>query len=242
MSISRKGEPDAAAPATNRLIDALPRVPRTGVLARGDTVELRPGAVLCEAGQPFDYVYFPMSGSISLLRTFAGHPAFETENIGREGMLGLALLLEVNRAPQRGIVRAPCLALRMESRRLRNLLTEYAALRRVLQRYLYVVLAELSQSTGCVRFHDVGSRLARSLLRAQDRVQSDELPLLTHQFLAATLGVRRGSVTSAASSLQQRGVIRYSRGRIDILDRERLEAAACECYCSSVENYESLLG
>lgn len=105
-------------------------------------------------------------------------------------MLGVALILDVNRATQRGIVQTPCLALRMKSKRVRMVLDEHPAFLRILQRYLYVVLAELSQSTGCVRFHDVGSRLARGLLLAHDRVQTDDLPLLTHKLLAEMLGVQ----------------------------------------------------
>lgn len=101
------------------------------------------------------------------------------------------------------------------------------------------VLAELSQRTGCIRFHDVGERLARGLLQTHDRIQTDYLPL-THQLLANMLGVQREAVTLAAIKLQRENVIRYSRGKIFILDRARLEAASCQCYGVSIENYRSI--
>lgn len=240
MSANGKGVLHAPVAAGNQLLEYLPKRQRDGVLARCDTVDLVFGSVFCEAGAPFEHFFFPMSGSISLLRTVLGHEPYETENIGREGMLGMAMILGVERAPQRGVVSAEGLALRLKNEIVREVLDKYPALRSVLQRYLYVVLTELSQSIGCVRFHNVGSRLARALLVAHDRVSADDLPLLTHKLLADMLGVQRGSITIAAARLQRRGVIRYSRGRIAILDREGLEAAACSCYRASIENYQSV--
>ncbi|MFN2328547.1 MAG: Crp/Fnr family transcriptional regulator [Chromatocurvus sp.] len=226
--------------AGNQLLAYLPQRQREGIVARSDTVDMVFGAVLCEVGEPFEHLYFPTSGSISVLRTMLDHEPFETENIGREGMLGAALALGVARASQRGVVCAEGLALRLKSEIFREVLDQYPALHSVLQRYLYVVMAGLSQSIGCVRFHDVGSRLARALLLAHDRVSADDLPLLTHKLLAEMLGVQRGSVTIAAARLQRRGIIRYSRGRIAVLDREGLEDAACSCYRASIENYDSV--
>lgn len=237
MSVTERATPRSAGQAGNCLIDRLPGRQRADVIAQCDTVDLASGCVLCETGEPFDYAYFPITGSISLRTTIDGRDAFETENIGREGMLGVALLLRVNRAPQRGVVQTPCVALRMQDHHLRRALQEHPALLRILQAYLCFVLAELSQAIGCVRYHEVSGRLARALLLAHDRVVADDLQLLTHRLLADMLGVQRGSVTIAAARLQRAGVIQYSRGKIAVLDRERLEAAACGCYRAGIENY-----
>lgn len=240
MSNIAKDVVHSPAVAGNQLLDYLPGRERERVIANCEPVDLVFGAVLCERGQPFSHVYFPISGSISLLQTVRGHAPFETESIGREGMLGVTLVLGTRQAPQRAVVYAAGLALRTDSERIREIMLRYPALQTILQRYLYVVLTELSRSAGCVRFHDVRSRLARALLLAHDRVSADDLPLLTHRLLADRLGVQRGSVTIAAAKLQRRGIIRYSRGRIVILDREGLEAAACGCYRASIENYQAM--
>ncbi len=240
MTLKETGEPASNSKNGNRLIDGLPRMEREAVLAQCERVELAPGTVLCEAGEPFKHAYFPLTGNISLVKTIPGHDPFETESIGNEGMLGTALILGVNCAPQRGIVQTPCLALQMITGEMKAALHRHPALGRILQRYLYVVLAELSQTAGCIRFHDVGNRLARGLLLAQDRLPTDYLPF-THQFLADMLGVQRGAVTIAAMKLQRQGIIRYSRGKISILDRGGLEAASCGCYGASIENYTTIL-
>ncbi|MGM0631602.1 MAG: Crp/Fnr family transcriptional regulator [Pseudomonadota bacterium] len=235
-----KGDPFDTLQGGNYLLDSLPQTQRDDILAQCERVTLEAGTVLCEAGEPFTQVYFPLTGTISVVRDLPGREPFETENIGREGMLGAALILDVNRAPQRGIVQTPCVTWRMEAHALQAALHDHAELSRILQRYLYVAVDDLSQSTGCIRFHDVGQRLARGLLLAQDRTRTDDLPM-THQLLADMLGVQRGAVTIAAIKLQREGIIRYSRGRITILDREELKARSCECYGASVENHANIL-
>ncbi len=224
----------------NRLIDSLPSRQREGVLAQCELVEIDFGTVLCEAEKPFEHAYFPITGSISLVKALLGHEPLETESIGSEGMLGAVLILNINRAPQCAIAQTPCVALRMDAKRMQAALKNHPALVRTLQRYLYIVLSELSQTAGCMHFHEVSRRLARGLLLAQDRFQSDQLPL-THQLLAEMLGVQRGAVTLAAIKFQQEGIIRYSRGKISILDRDRLEASSCGCYRASIANYASML-
>ncbi|MFE8071346.1 Crp/Fnr family transcriptional regulator [Marinobacteraceae bacterium S3BR75-40.1] len=235
MAARGKTEPVDGPQNGNRLIDSLPPGPRKAMLAHCECVELAAGTVLCDVDEPFEHAYFPITGNITLLTTVAGHPSFETQGIGREGMLGVNLILEVNRSPQRGIVQTPCLALRLEAERLRAAIRCHPALRRILQRYFSVVVGELLQTVGCIRFHNVGPRLARGLLLAHDRAPTAALPL-THRILAKMLGVQRGAVTLAALKLQEDGVIRYSHGRIAIIDRTALEAAACECYGTSIGN------
>lgn len=217
----------------NRLIDSLPSEQRAGVLAQCEPVEMSSGKELCIAGEPFDYVYFPLAGRITMVTQLADNQTLETDSVGCEGMLGATLVLDMNRAPQRGVVCAPCRSYRMKATRMPSALQRYPALCRVLQQHLYAVLSDFPQRMGCFHFHEVGQRLARSLLLAHDRVQGDQLSL-THQRLAHMLGVQRGAVTIAATELQRKEIIRYSRGNIFILDRQRLEASSCECYGASV--------
>ncbi|WP_347330917.1 Crp/Fnr family transcriptional regulator [Marinimicrobium locisalis] len=205
-----------------------------------EPVDLKVGTVLCQAGQPFRYAYFPIVGTISLTETLAGHEPLETDSIGNEGMLGSALVLNIKHAPQTAVVQTPLQALRFRAKQMPTALRSLPSLLGALQRYLYASMVEQSQTTGCIHFHEVARRLAKALLLAQDRANSNHLPL-THQHLADTLGVRRSAVTIAAIKLQRDGIIRYSRGKISILDRERLENSSCRCYQASVENYAKAL-
>lgn len=213
----------------NRLINSLPPRQKNGLLMMCESVELTLGAVLCEAGEAFEWAYFPVTGSISMFETLNGNELLETASIGREGMLGAGLILNVNRSFQKGIVQTSCLAQRIKARKLQTAKQIYPALNGVLQHYLYVVFAEMSRTVSCAHFHDVGMRLARALLQAQDRAQTDHIQL-THQALAGMLGVQRGAVTIAASKLQREGIIRYTRGKVSILKRAKLEASSCDCY------------
>lgn len=220
----------------NRLIDRLPRREGKRFVTACEPVALVPGCVLCEAGEHFEHVYFPLSGFISLLTPVDGHPPLETGRIGSEGMLGVTLVLDIPSAPQRGVVLCAGEALRMPASQLRSAMTDSPALKSALKRYLYIVMMQLSRTSGCTRFHDAGSRLARTLLMAQDRVHPGHFHL-THQSLADLLGVQRGAVTIAANHLQKCGIIRYYRGEITIIDREALESRACACYHAMATDY-----
>lgn len=147
MPTREKVDPVDSVRDGNRLIDGLPPRQRHEVLAQCGLTELAAGTVLCEVGEPFEYAYFPLSGSISLTSEFLDHQSFETESIGDEGMVGANLILDVNRSFQRGIVLTPCLALRIKTRRLRVALQRNPALFHILRRYLYVVLSERLQTT-----------------------------------------------------------------------------------------------
>lgn len=205
-----------------------------------ERVELASGTVLCEVGERLEYVYFPITGSISLANSLSGQGSIETGSIGNEGMLGATLVLAMDRAIQHGIVQTPSQVLRMKASRVSVVMKSHPALRRVLQRYLYLVILELLQGTACIHFHDVGRRLARGLLVAHDHDRAEPLHL-THQRLADMLGVQRGAVTIAANKLQKEGIICYRRGNISILDRPRLEALSCQCYGVGLERYAETL-
>lgn len=217
------------APASNALIDSLPRGEREQFPSVCEPFEMESGAVLCEVEAPYRHAYFPTSGLISLVSGLHAHNPFEIGLIGQEGMLGATLLLGLNTAPIRAIVHAPGLALRITGANLQRQASESSALRNVLNRYLYMWLVELSLVGGCIRYHRIEQRLARALLLAHDRAR--ERPFyLTHNHLADMLGVRRSGVTIAAGDLQDRKIISYVRGNIRVLDRPGLEAASCECY------------
>lgn len=217
------------APDPNGLIAALPRRQQAGLVNTCEPAELLLGDVLCEAGKHSHYAYFPYSGSISEVAALDGHNPLDMGLIGREGMLGVTVLLGVDEVPMRAVVQSPGIAMRMPVRRLRRELRENPALRKVLGRYLYLRLVELALTTACTRFHQIDQRLARLLLLTHDRAGAGSFHL-THEALADMLGVRRSGVTVAAGTLQAAGVIGYSRGEITILDRPALESASCECY------------
>lgn len=220
----------------NNLIDRLPREERRTVLDFCTLVELTHGTVLCEPYQPIDYVYFPVSGCISLVKTLHGHEPLDTVLIGCEGMLGATLVLGMTKAPLRALVQSHGMAMRMTPCDLQASLDLCPALLRALKCYVFLVMVKLAQTAACAHFHDVGSRLARGLLMTHDRARSNHFQL-THQTLANMLGVQRGAVTIAAGLLQQKNIIHYTRGKITILDRGKLEDASCECYVTEIDDY-----
>ncbi len=224
------------APVVNLLLAGLPHDEQNRVLECCETVDLRFGDVLCEPDQPFTHVYFPLTGFVSSVTAIKGHSALEMGLVGNEGMLGATLSLGVNGAPMRAVVQGAGTALKMTASQLRRELSRGPFLMHTLHRYLYVHLAQLSQTAACTHFHAIEQRLACWLLLTHDRAHADHFHL-THAYLADMLGVRRSGVSIAAAALQQRGLIRYSRGEINILDRQGLEAASCECYAALQQDY-----
>jgi len=199
------------------------------------------GEVLEEVGMPTRYVYFPTCGFVSLVTAIKGRPALEVGMVGREGMLGTQLVLGVEAAPLHAVVQGAGTSWRIGAPEFSKELARNAALQRVLNRYVYVTMTQLASSASCLRFHQIGPRLARWLLMTQDRAHSDNFHI-THQFLAFMLGVRRVGITTAASILQRDGLIKYRRGDIQVLNRRGLRAAACSCYGDEREAYTSVLG
>jgi len=229
------------ASAENHLIELLPRNDRTRLLAACEPVQLILSEVLCEPGGPTRHVYFPCDSFISLLASSKGTPQVEVGMVGREGMLGVQLTLGVPTVPLHAVVQGPGSAWRIGAPAFRRELEHSAALQRSLERYVYVLMAQLASSAACLRFHEIGPRLARWLLMSQDRAHADSFHM-TQEFLAYMLGVRRVGVTKAAISLQRAGLIRYRHGEMVVLDRPGLEAAACSCYAQDTQVYDRLLG
>ena len=218
-----------AAAIQNSLLAALPRKSYLRLLPGLAPVELVFGEVLYDAGDTIRDVYFPTQSLVSLLTLVEGHLALEVGMVGREGMVGVPLVLGADVSPVRALVQGAGPALKMDAQRFRNELNASPPLQRELQRYIYAMMVQISQTAGCNRFHVVEARLARWLLMTRDRVRSGQFRM-THEFLSHMLGVRRVGVTEAASALQRRKLIEYSRGNITILDDRGLEAACCSCY------------
>jgi CRP-like cAMP-binding protein len=231
----------APRPAKNRLLEALPRQDREQLLARCERVELRVAEVLCEPEERIRFILFPTGSIISLITCADAHARLEVGLVGDEGMLGTSLLLGVNVSPYRAVVQRAGSAWRLKASAFSRELERSVALRRELGRYLYVVQRQLARTAICTHFHGLDARLARWLLTTSDRVHCDQF-YITQGFISSMLGVRRAGVNRAAGLLQDRELIRYSRGHLCILDRRGLQAAACECYAAAKETYARILG
>jgi len=212
----------------NGLLAALPSRDYLHLLGEFELVPLALGQVLYQPGERIRHVYFPNDAVVSLLVVLE-LKALEVCLVGREGMVGVPLALGVERASARAMVGGGGTALRMKAAGFRAELERCIPLQRELQRYAHAKLLLARQSAGCSRFHQVEERLAYWLLMAHDRMGVSGMQV-THELLADMLGVRRVGVTNAAGNLQRRGLIKYHRGDIRVLDRRGLEAAACSCY------------
>lgn len=225
----RAGQAAHRAAIENSLLGALPCKEYRRLLAGLEPVTLTFGEVLYEPRETIPHVYFPGSSLVSLLTLADGHLALEVGLIGRDGMVGIPLVLGHTVSSVRALVQGTGTAMRMASARFCKEFRLSLPLQQEVYRYTHTLMAQISQTAACNRFHVVEERLARWLLMTHDRVKSDQFHM-THEFLAHMLGVRRVGVTMAAQVLQKRKLIRYSRGDITVLDRTGLEAAACECY------------
>jgi CRP-like cAMP-binding protein len=228
------------ATAENHLIELLPREDRRRLLLICEPVQLELSEVLCEVGERTRYVYFPVDSTVSLITPIDGKPVLEVGMVGREGMVGAQLVLGVTTTPLRALVQGSGKAWRIAAAPFRRELARSSALQNCLNRYLYVLMIQLAVSAGCLRFHMIGPRLARWLLMTQDRVHASNFDV-THEFLAYMLGVRRVGITAAAGALQREGLIEYRRGKLTVVNRKGLVAAACGCYASGQKSYAELL-
>lgn len=222
-------ERDVPADRADVLLGLLPRLARERLLQRCIPVQLQLGEVLARAGQRVVHAYFPSACCISLQLPGDGGRSLEVGLVGAEGMLGLPLLLGQTTAPLLAQVQGAGPAWRLEATALLAELQCNAELNACLCRYAAVLLQQRALAMACLRFHELGPRLARWLLLGQDRLRQPQLHI-TQERLAALLGVRRVGVTNAAGALQRQGLIHYHRGQMQVLDRGGLEAAACSCY------------
>jgi len=192
-------------------------------------VVLEQGMVLQQEGERIDQVYFPHDGIISLLAVMQQGDAIEIATIGYEGVVGSFAGLGPRRSHTRAVVQVAGAASRIAASRFRKAAEDSEAVCKIVVRYGERLLIQVQQTAACNALHDVEARLSRWLLQARDRLESNTIAL-THEFLSQMLGVRRTTVTVVAHMLQQAGLIRYHRGKIEIVDRPGLEARACECY------------
>lgn len=225
----------------NRLLAALPEEEYERLVANMETVSLEFKQTLYEPNQPFEYIYFPKSGTVSLLTIMEDGEAVEVGTIGNEGIVGLPVFLGADSIPGMAFSQIPGDAWRMSIDVFKDKVTPGSALHDLLQRYTQSLFNLIAQSAACNRLHSIEERLCRWLLMTQDRAGSESFPL-TQEFIAQMLGVRRSSVNTVAATLQKAGLIRYVRGKMTILDREGLEASACECYEVVKGEFDRLLG
>jgi len=219
--------------AENQLVAGLPRGDRIRLKALCEPVHLQPEQVLGEPGHATSHVYFPIDSFISLIARVDPLHGLEVGIAGREGMLGAHLALGVSREPLQLLVRGSGSAWRIAAAPFREELVRSPALAVCVHRYLYVAMLQRATLAACLRFHEIGPRLARWLLMSQDRAHANQFAA-TQEFVAMMLGVRRVGVTAAAGVLQKRGLIEYHRGEMKIVDRAGLEAASCTCYKSDL--------
>jgi CRP-like cAMP-binding protein len=222
-------ETPAASAQKNRILAALPQAELDRLFSSLEPVSLAQRQVLHEVGAPFEHLYFIEAGVASVLTSMADGSRIEVGMIGREGIVGAAALLGGERSAQHVIVQVCGAALRMKVAKCRAAFDGSAAVRVPVLRYIQAFLDLSAQTAACNRLHSIEQRCARWLLMARDRVDGDEMPM-THEFLATMLGVRRAGVTETVGELHRSGLIQNHRGAVTILDREGLEAAACECY------------
>lgn len=227
--------------APNQLIDRLPADDARSLLADCGSIDLDFDVEINGAGATISRAIFPTTAIISVTAEVDGHQPLEMGMIGYEGMLGASLALGVDRHSMRAVVQGSGHALEITAADFRRHLEDSPALKQIVDGYLFVVAEQLAQTATCNAFHEVAARLARWLLMMDDRARGEPL-VLTHLFLADMLGVRRSAVTIAAGKMQEKQMIRYKRGNMQVLSRPRLESVACACYAAALATYRRQFG
>ncbi|MBA3242678.1 MAG: Crp/Fnr family transcriptional regulator [Acidobacteria bacterium] len=227
-------------PLKNQLLSALAREEYTRLLPDLKQVELPTGKVLFEMADTVMHAYFPLSGMVSLLAITEAGDTVEIGMVGNEGIVGLPAILRIQKAPYRMMVQVRGRAVKVRADSLQDEFNRGGRLQDVLLRYTYMLIMQISQSVVCNHYHTVEQRLSRWLLVTCDRVRSNEFHL-TQEVISHMLGIPRTNVTMRAGMLQQKGLIRYGRGKITIIDPRGLEAAACECYRMVKEEFRGFL-
>lgn len=224
----------------NHLLTALPRADLRRLRQHLQPVMLGLGEPVFESGRELTHLYFLTSGIVSLLNTMRNGASGEIAVVGNEGVVGIALFMGGETSPSRAIVQTAASAYRLEASVMRTEFKRGGTLQRLLLRFTQALIAQMSQTAVCNRHHSIHQQLCRWLLMSLDRL-SDDRVLMTQELIGNMLGVRREGVTDAARMLQDKGLIRYARGRIHVLDRNGLEANACECYDVVKTEYNRLL-
>jgi len=224
----------------NKLLAALPRAIHARLQPKLELVPLKLGASVYEAGGKQPYVYFPTDAIVSLLYVMKDGASAEIAVVGNEGLVGIALFMGGETTPSRAVVQSAGHAYRLSSKRLKTEFEAGGALQHLLLRYTQALITQMAQTAVCNRHHSIEQQLCRWLLLSADRLPTNVLTM-TQELIANMLGVRREGVTEAAGKLQDAKLINYSRGRITILDREKLERRVCECYLVVKSEFDRLL-
>ena len=224
----------------NRLLAALPNEDYQRLYPYLESVELPQHKILYNAGEHYEYAYFPSHSIVSTVAIMENGSTTEIGVIGNEGMVGLPIVLDTSYTNSTAIVQVGNGGYRLPARRLKEELDRQGALKVLLMRYIQARIIQLGQTAACNRYHNLEQRFARWLLTVRDNIQKDEFQL-THEFISQMLGVRRTGVTEIAGKFQKAGIIRYKRGLIKIESQKKLEARACECYWLIAKEFSRLL-
>lgn len=224
----------------NRLLAALPNEDYQRLVPYLQPVELPQYKILYNAGEDYDYAYFPSYSIVSTVAIMENGSTIEIGMIGNEGMVGLPIILETGYTNCTAIVQVGDGGYKIAAERLGEELNRQGALKRLMMRYVQARIIQLGQTAACNRYHNVEQRFARWLLTVRDNIQRNEFKL-TQEFISQMLGVRRTGVSAIAAKFQEQGIIHYRRGFIRIISHQKLEACACECYRLIAREFSRLL-
>lgn len=227
-------------PLKNHLLASLPSAERERWIPMLEWVQMPLGQVLYESGSTLRHVYFPTTAIVSLLYVLENGASAEIAVVGNEGIVGISLFMGGGSTPSRGVVQSAGEGFRISAATIKDEFNRSGPVMHLLLRYTQALITQMAQTAVCNRHHSLDQQLCRWLLLSLDRLQGTEL-VMTQELIANMLGVRREGVTESALNLQRSGLIRYSRGRINVLDRVGLEARTCECYAVVKKEYDRLL-
>jgi CRP-like cAMP-binding protein len=232
--------PASHSPQQNYLLAALPAAEFDRLAPELELVSMPLGEALYESGGRLQHVYFPTTAIVSLLYVMENGASAEIAIVGKEGILGISLFMGGETTPNRAVVQSAGHGYRLKAELLKQEFRRAGPVMDLLLRYTQALITQMAQTAACNRHHSIEQQLCRWLLLSLDRLSTFELTM-TQELIANMLGVRREGVTEAAGKLQRAGIIRYSRGRITVLDRDRLEQDVCECYAVVKKEFERLL-
>jgi CRP-like cAMP-binding protein len=231
---------NAATPLDNDLLAALPPEVYARLLPDLQLQRLELGHALYESGDLQGFVFFPTTAIVSLLYVMEDASSAEIAIVGNEGVVGVALFMGGESTTNRAVVQSAGIGYRLKSSSIKKEFVKGGEMQHLLLRYTQALITQMAQTAVCNRHHSLEQQLCRWLLLSLDRLPSNELTM-TQELIANMLGVRREGVTEAAGHLQQAGLIHYSRGKITVLDRPKLERRVCECYAVVKQEYDRLL-
>jgi CRP-like cAMP-binding protein len=226
--------------SSNHLLAALPTTEWQRWQSQLELVDLRLGQVLYESGGKMSYVYFPIDAIVSLLTVLEDGDSAEIAVVGNEGIVGVSLFMGGETTPSRAVVQSAGKSVRLSAHVLKKEFSISPAVMHLLLRYTQALITQMTQTAACNRHHSLDEQLCRWLLLSLDRLHGTHL-VMTQELIANMLGVRREGVTEAAGRLQRAGLISYTRGKINVLDRAGLEQRSCECYAVVKKEYDRLL-